>query len=143
MCQLQGPKGQWWWHYDGRTGQVVERYPVYSVHQDAMAPMALFTLAEACGGDHSGSIEKGLRWLTDPPERAGSLINTERNVIWRKVARREPRRLVRSLQAATSRMHPSLRMPGVDVVFPPVSIDYETRPYHMAWILHAWPAKQN
>lgn len=139
VCKLQGPDGQWWWHYDARNGQVIERYPVYSVHQDAMAPMALFTLAEACGRDHSTSIEKGLRWLIRPPEIAVSLIDTQRNVIWRKVARREPCRLVRKLQAAASRVHPRLRVPGVDVLFPPVSIDYETRPYHMGWILHAWP----
>ncbi len=138
MCKLQGPDGQWWWHYDARTGQVVERYPVYSVHQDAMAPMALFALAEACRMDYSDSIQKGLRWLARPPEIAASLIDTERNVIWRKVARREPRRLVRKLQAAASRVHPRLRVPCVDVLFPPVSIDYETRPYEMGWILHAW-----
>lgn len=138
MCELQGPDGQWWWHYDVRTGRVVERYPVYSVHQDAMAPMALFALAEACRVDYSDSIQKGLQWLVRPPEVAVSLIDVERNVIWRKVARREPRRLVRALQAAASRVHPRLRVPCVDVLFPPVSIDYETRPYEMGWILHAW-----
>src|SRR5438034_137840 len=31
LCRLQGPAGQWWWHYDYRTGQVIERYPVYAV----------------------------------------------------------------------------------------------------------------
>src|SRR2546423_850403 len=40
VCELQGAAGQWWWHYDAPTGAVVERYPVYSVHQHAMAPMA-------------------------------------------------------------------------------------------------------
>ncbi len=45
LCDLQGPAGQWWWHYDTRTGGVVERYPVYSVHQHAMAPMVLHDLA--------------------------------------------------------------------------------------------------
>jgi hypothetical protein len=140
ICQLQGPAGQWWWHYDIRTGRVVERYPVYAVHQDAMAPMALAVLAKACGQDHSASVEKGLRWLEEPAENAGPLIDAERNVIWRKVARREPRRLVRGLQAAASGLHPSLRVPGVDLFFPPVTIDYETRPYEMGWILYAWPA---
>lgn len=140
MCELQGPDGQWWWHFDVRTGRVVERYPVYAVHQEAMAPMALFALAEAGGPDHSASVEKGLRWLVNPPESAGSLIDTERNVIWRKVARREPRRLVRGLQAAASRVHPRLRLPAVDTLFPPVAIDRESRPYEMGWLLHAWPA---
>ena len=140
MCQLQGPEGQWWWHFDIRTGRVTEGYPVYSVHQDSMAPMALFALAKACGRDYSESIEKGLRWLSNPVEITGSLVDTERNVIWRKVARREPGRLVRSLQATASRLHPAIRLPGIDIAFPSNSVDYESRPYHMGWILYAWPA---
>jgi hypothetical protein len=101
--------------------------------------MALFSLAKACGQDHSASIEKGLQWLVHPPEKTGSLIDKERDIIWRKVARREPRRLVRGLQAAASCLHPGMRVPGMNVLFPPVSIDYESRPYHMGWILYAWP----
>ncbi len=140
ICQLQGPEGQWWWYFDVRNGRVVERYPVYSVHQDSMAPMALFALAETCGLDHSESIEKGLRWLFNPAEITGSLVDTERNVIWRRVGRHEPWRLVRGLQAIASGLHPAIRLPAVDLVFPPNSVDYESRPYHMGWILHAWPA---
>lgn len=139
MCASQGVDGQWWWHFDVRTGRVVERYPVYSVHQDSMAPMALFAAAQACGQDYSASIQKGLQWLVDPAEKTPSLIDRERGVIWRKVARREPRKLVRGLQAAACCLHSGLRAPGVDMFFPPVSIDYESRPYHMGWILHAWP----
>ncbi len=138
MCQLQGPEGQWWWHFDIRTGRVVEGYPVYSVHQDSMAPMALFALAEACGRDYSASIEKGLHWLSNPAEITGSLVDTERNVIWRKVARHEPGRLVRGLQATASRLHPAIRLPGANIAFPPSSVDYESRPYHMGWILYVW-----
>ena len=160
MCQQQGEEGQWWWYYDARTGRVLEQYPVYAVHQDAMAPMALFALAKASGrsynsaqdacartprpardgvlGDYSESIEKGLHWLVNPAEVTESLIDMERYVIWRKVARREPRRIVRGLQAGLSCLHPRLGIPGVDALFPASSIDYETRPYHMGWILYAW-----
>ncbi len=60
ICELQGTGGQWWWHYDRRTGKVVEGYPVYSVHQDAMAPMALFDLYLSGGSDYSAAISKGL-----------------------------------------------------------------------------------
>jgi hypothetical protein len=142
MCELQGPEGQWWWHFDVRTGRVVESYPVYSVHQDSMAPMALLTLAKSCGGDYSASIEKGLHWLAHPAEKTGSLVEEERNVIWRKLARREPRRLVRGLQTAASCLHFRCRVPAVDILFPPVAVDYESRPYHMGWILHAWPTSR-
>ncbi|MEA3225018.1 MAG: hypothetical protein U9Q07_03645 [Planctomycetota bacterium] len=143
MCQLQGPEGQWWWHFDVRTGRMVEQYPVYSVHQDSMAPMALFALAETSGHDHSESIERGLRWLVNPQEKIDSLIDPKRNVIWRKVARHEPNKLVRGLQATASRVHPAIRLPALDTIFPPNVIDYETRPYHMGWILHAWPTTRD
>ena len=142
MCQLQGPEGQWWWHFDIRTGRVIERYPVYSVHQDSMAPMALLALTDATGRDYLPAIEKGLRWLQNPPEKTGSLIDSERNLIWRKVARRGPGKMIRGMQAAASCLHPRMRAPGVDTFFPPVCVDYETRPYHMGWILHAWPSGQ-
>ena len=137
-CRLQGPRGQWWWHFDCRTGRVVERFPVYAVHQDSMAPMALLACRDAGGGDYTEAIQRGLRWLAEPPEIPGSLIDRRADVIWRKVARYEPGKLVRAVQAASSRLHPALRAPGMDLLFPPGWIDYETRPYHMGWILYAW-----
>lgn len=142
ICEAQGPAGQWWWHYDSRTGDVVEGYPVYAIHQDAMAPMALFALRDAGGPDFSAAIRKGLDWLLYSPEIRGSLIDKEADLIWRKVARREPRKLTRYLQAGSSMIHPSLRLPGLDFLFPPVSVDYEDRPYHLGWLLYAWPAQR-
>jgi len=141
MCTLQGPAGQWWWHYDVRTGRILERYPVYAVHQDAMGPMALFALAEAGGASHAEAVRRGLNWLDASPELdGGTLIDAPAGMIWRKVARREPRKLVRKLQAVTSAIHPSLRWPLMDVLFPAGAIDDECRPYHLGWLLYAWPA---
>ena len=138
MCDLQGPAGQWWWHFDVRSGRVLEKFPVYAVHQDAMAPMALFDLQDAGGPDHGAAAERGMEWLLHAPEIDGSLIDREAGVIWRKVARHEPGKLTRKLQAVASRAHPSLRVPAVDGVFRPGKIDFETRPYHMGWLLYAW-----
>jgi hypothetical protein len=140
LHRRQGPAGQWWWHYDRRTGRVVERYPVYAVHQDAMAPLA-FSALEAAGGPRlRDGILRGLEWLERAPELSGSsLIDESAGVIWRKVARREPGKLARYVQAAASRVHPALRVPGLDLVLPPRVIDYEDRPYHLGWLLHAWP----
>ncbi len=140
ICRLQGAAGQWWWHYDYRTGDVVEGYPVYAVHQDSMAPMALHALQEATGRDFSEAVQRGLNWLESAPELGGgSLIDEPAKLIWRKVARREPNKLSRSLQAGASRLSSGLRLPGLDVVFPPRTIDYEDRPYHLGWVLHTWP----
>lgn len=140
MCALQGPQGQWWWHYDVRTGRVIEKYPVYAVHQDAMGPMALYALQAASGDAYPQAIARSVDWLMQSPELNGSLVDRAAKVIWRKVARREPGKLSRSLQAMASRVHPGLRFPGAGVLFPPTAIDSESRPYHMGWVLYAWSA---
>ncbi len=140
MCQLQGPAGQWWWHYDVRTGRVIEPYPVYAVHQDAMGPMALFAARNFCGAHADEALARSVAWLERAPEIEGSLVDRTAGVIWRKVCRREPAKLSRGVQALASRVHAGLRVPGLDALFPPRGIDHESRPYHMGWILFAWGA---
>lgn len=138
VCALQGPEGQWWWHYDVRTGQVLDGYPVYAVHQNSMGPMALFALHESGGDDHRDAIRNSLRWLQYSPEIGDSLVDHRRGFIWRKVARKEPGKLARGLQALASTVHRSLRFPGIETLFPPTWVDYECRPYHLGWILYTW-----
>jgi hypothetical protein len=138
MCALQGEAGQWWWHFDVRTGRVVERYPVYAVHQDAMAPMALFDLQAACGVDHASAVQRGLDWLRHAAEIGGSLVDLSADLVWRKVARHEPGKLSRTLQASASRLHSGLRVPALEGLLRPGRIDYECRPYHLGWLLYAW-----
>lgn len=142
ICATQGDAGQWWWHYDRRTGAVIEGYPVYAVHQDAMAPMALLALQRASGRDYSAAIARGLSWLARSPElEGGSLVDDGADLIWRKVARREPGKATRYLQAAASAVHQGLRFPGTDALFPPGAIDFEDRPYHLGWLFHAFPGE--
>ena len=145
MCAMQGAEGQWWWHWDLRTGRVIEPYPVYAVHQDAMAPMALLAIQEVTGQTYRSAIERGVRWLLDPVELRGptgepacSLLDESLGVIWRKVARHEPGKFSRTAQALASRIHRGLRVPGLGWVFRPGRIDYECRPYHLGWLLLAW-----
>lgn len=138
ICEAQGGAGQWWWHYDTRTGNVVECYPVYSVHQHAMAPMALLDLADAGGDSHADAVIAGLSWLSGPPESAESLVVDDPPVIWRKVARDDRHKLARGLAMITSRAVPGWRAPWLDRAFPPGVIDRECRPYELGWLLYAW-----
>jgi hypothetical protein len=144
ICELQGDGGQWWWHYDARTGGVVEGYPVYSVHQHAMAPTALFDLADAGGTDFGPSIHRGLRWMTDVPELAARpekrepLILDKLGVTWRKVYRGDPKKAVRAARGLGTRIAPSLRLKSLDRVYRPVFVDRECRPYEFGWMLYAW-----
>ncbi|MFD4554660.1 hypothetical protein ACFWP5_10130 [Streptomyces sp. NPDC058469] len=144
ICALQGDGGQWWWHYDARTGGAVEGYPVYSVHQHAMAPTALFDLTDAGGSDFGAAVRKGLRWMTDVPELAvrpekrEPLILDELGATWRKVYRGDPKKAVRAARGLGTRVAPGLRLKSLDRVYPPVAVDRECRPYEFGWMLHAW-----
>ncbi len=138
ICRVQGDAGQWWWHYDSRTGKVIEGYPVYSVHQDSMAPMALLDLIDAGGDDYSENIRRGLLWMESAREVGHSLIDDDLELIWRKVARREPSKLSRGLRAVLSRLHPDRRLGFLDTLLPPTTVDWESRPYHLGWVLHTW-----
>ena len=138
ICRAQGKAGQWWWHYDARSGGLVEGYPVYSVHQHAMAPMALLDLADAGGQHHVESICRGLRWLARPAETSESLLLDEPPVTWRKVARGDRRKAVRGIRAASTRLRPRVRLNVLDRAFPPGTVDHECRPYELGWLLFTW-----
>jgi hypothetical protein len=142
ICRLQGPDGQWWWHYDARTGDVIEGYPVYTVHQHAMGPMALLDLAEAGGGDYAESIRKGLRWLLGPAELGGGepMLLDDEGLTVRKVFRGDPHKIVRGLHTVTTRARSGLRLPVVNRMYRPTSLDRECRPYEFGWLYFAWLA---
>ena len=144
ICKVMGADGQWWWHYDHRTGDVIEGYPVYAIHQDAMGPMALRAVADASGESFDAFIERGLKWLEASPElNGGTLIDEPAQMLWRKVARREPMKATRYVQAACTKLHPRFRAPGLNVLFPAAAVDHEDRPYHWGWFLYAWAPVQD
>jgi hypothetical protein len=146
ICQLQGDAGQWWWHYDARTGGVVEGYPVYSVHQHAMAPTALFDLADAGGTDFRAAIRRGLSWMAGPAELSAAsveepVIQDALGVTWRKVYRGDPKKAVRAARGLTTRAVRSARIAPLDRIYRPAAIDRECRPYEFGWMLYAWLAR--
>jgi hypothetical protein len=135
ICRMQGPSGQWWWHYDARTGRVFERYPVYSVHQHGMAPMALFTLGDATGIDYSDAIYSGLSWVTETNELGRNLSDGERQMIWRSLYRGS--RLGISTTRALSLLGKEDRtIPGGSLL-----VRWECRPYELAWLLYAFSGR--
>lgn len=128
-CELQGDRGQWWWHYDARRGHVALRYAVYSVHQHGMAPMALSAMAAAGNRDYSMAIAASRRWITDN-ELGASMVDTDRATIWRSVERVE--------SPLRGRLRGGLEALGVpDERGAEVELNRETRPYEWAWCLYA------
>jgi hypothetical protein len=127
---LQGDKGQWWFLYDRRSSQVVHRYPVCSIYQDGMAPMALMALAEATGQNFDDAIYSGLSWVAGANELSVDLRDWQHGIIWDCI---EPRSRITNfcehslyvVQNSRKSHHDELR------------IRFEARPDHFGWLLYA------
>jgi len=48
---------------------------------------------------------------------------------------------VRGMRALGTRLLGAPKLRLLDRVFPPDAIDYESRPYHLGWVLDTWLAE--
>lgn len=131
ICSLQGSFGQWWWHYDAKSGRAVGRYPVYSVHQDGMAPMALFALSEASGANYDASIYKGLAWIYGCNELQKDMRDGNTGLIWRSLYQNR----------LTKYSSEIMGILGKDCGPTHLHVLNECRPYHLGWLLYAFCGK--
>jgi hypothetical protein len=129
---LQGPLGQWWWHYDARTGRVLQAYPVYSVHQHGMAPMGLMALAAAGGGVHVEAIRQSHAWQ-DRNELGAAMTDRQARTMWRDIEVDEGS-LARSQRKLRSVLGMAQEGAGQKAR---LTIRYDTWPYEWAWCLYA------
>ncbi len=134
VCEAQGEQGQWWWHYNSRNGRVIDGYPVYSVHQHAMGPMALFLLGDVTGRDFSPWIYRGLEWINGKNELAFNMESAAFNLVWRCFFRTSSR-FARYVDAMLS--------PGAKATPSPkdLKILFECRPYELGWLLYAFAGR--
>ncbi len=139
LVQCQGSLGQWWWVYSTRRPTVIEGYPVYSVHQDAMALMALLPATRLRLGDYREPLTAGLRWVRGANELRESMVDEGAGLIYRAIQRRggdadgrsgwsRRQRLAAYLAAASGRRRPA-----------PAEVERlaECRSYHLGWLLLA------
>lgn len=141
LCAFQGEQGQWWWHYHARRGIVVSRYPVFGVHQDGMAPMALLKLAAISGQDFTDAIQRGLNWLQRNNELRQEMIVWDRQIIWRDIQRTPPAVYLRypaMVLAQTGFTGVVSRLNGVGGF----RLNPEMRPYHLGWLLYAFAGEK-
>lgn len=137
ICGAQGELGQWWWHYDSETGKVLGRYPVYSVHQHGMAPMALFALQEVSSGEWIDHIKRGLRWIVGTNELRRDLRDEDHQLVWRCV-RPTPTFLANVEDVAgIFGLGPS-RLTASNL-----AVLRECRPYESGWLLYAFAGRSS
>ncbi|MGB8887767.1 MAG: hypothetical protein WCC87_13650 [Candidatus Korobacteraceae bacterium] len=131
ICRAKGPQGQWWWHYDSSTGKVFEKYPVYSVHQHGMAPMALFVLGEAARVDFSTSVQKGLSWIRANNELEIDVRDPASGVIWRSIYGKKRYKIY------IRRILSLLGYRGDMESVRDLAVRYECWSYELGWLLYA------
>lgn len=134
LIDHQGTLGQWWWHYNSVSGKVAQHFPVYSVHQYAMAPMALMALTASGGGNFEDIIALSQEWINHN-ELGVNLKDLQTGTIWRDISPRE-NSLKKSVRHAMS-IFGLQQTDGKNIAPDNLTVNYETRPYEWAWCLFA------
>jgi hypothetical protein len=137
LLDLQLTDGAWPWIYDVEQGRVVETYRLYSVHQDAMAPMALFELSEVTGdGRYREAALRGLEWIWGANEMGLDMLDPNTGLLYRSINRRGAMdRLALWLNSASAYAGQTIVRGG------PVEVERTDRPYHLGWVLEAWAGR--
>ena len=140
LLELQLPDGGWPWLFDVERGTVVEAYEVYSVHQDAMAPMALLELCEVSGDQrYLEAVAHGLDWIYGRNELSARMIVPRHGLVLRSIRRRRgPDRFW--LAAKTGASLVGLRTPGSAAHL--TETNPTDRPYHFGWVLEGWCGRE-
>jgi hypothetical protein len=144
LVEAQGPLGQWWWFYSAKSGAVLEGYPVYSVHQDAMAFMALLPLRVRAAGAHERQLSRGLDWLFGANELGTSLVRSDPAYISRCIQRVGSESDGFAGISHSNRLKVVARGIGLGsqeaaqgAAPGTLEILHECRSYHLGWILYA------
>lgn len=139
LVELRRGDGGWPWLYHAERGTVVEAYQVYSVHQDAMAPMALFALAEVTADDgYARAGADGLPWCYGHNELGVQFYDAQQRFAHRAIKRRgwadRSELWVNTAAAlAGTRRRVQLGQPELNAT---------CRPYHQGWIIEAWAGRE-
>ena len=141
LLDTQLPDGGWPWLFDAERGSVVERYEIYSVHQDAMAPMALLDLWEASGDErYVAAVARGLDWIDGQNELGVDMVRRRDGIVLRSIRRRRGADRL-WLAAATGASLGGVRSRGS--IGRLTEVNPTDRPYHFGWILEAWCGREH
>ncbi len=140
LLELQRPDGGWPWIFDARRGTVVEPYEVYSVHQDAMAPMALLELSEVTGDPrYRDAAIHGLDWIFGQNDLSCEMLDRDAGILYRSIRRKGGfDRALLYANTATA----SMGRAALSGVRGPLEVNPTDRPYHLGWILEAWAGRE-
>lgn len=139
LVELRHADGGWPWLYHAEKGTVVEAYQVYSVHQDAMAPMAYFALSEVTGDDrYARAGADGLPWCFGHNELGFQFYDASQRFAHRAIKRRgwaDRGELWVNTAVAMAGSRRRIR-------FGKPEVNATCRPYHLGWVVEAWAGRE-
>ena len=140
LLQNQRQDGAWPWLFDTDRGKVVEPYEIYSVHQDAMAPMGLLELYEATRDErYREAAVRGLKWVYGDNEFNTPMLDRQQHMVYRSIRRKPPSdRVMLYLNTALAHIHRQLTTSRLIAL----EINTTDRPYHLGWVLEAWCGRE-
>ena len=137
----QMPNGAWPWLFDPLRGTVVEPYEVCSVHQDALAMIAMHGLTEATAEPRYREVAvAGLDWVYGGNELGAQMFDREADLIYGSIRRKQrfPRaQQVRNAAAVYLRAAPRPAAPKE------LEIDRVMHSGHLGWLLEAWAGREH
>jgi hypothetical protein len=141
LIELRLPDAGWPWLFQADRAVVVEPYEIYSVHQDAMAPMALFALAEVTGDAAYARIAvEGFQWCFGGNELGFQLYDVENRFAHRAIKRRG---WAHSTHLWTNTVLGGALGLEARTGSAPLEVNTTCRPYHLGWILEAWSGREH
>ena len=141
LLGMQLSDGGWPWLFDAERGTVVERYEVYSVHQDAMAPMALLELWRVSEDKrYLDAVERGLAWIHGANELDRDMVDRASCSCCARSAAVRPLDRI-TLAARTAASLAGMPVPSRSARL--VEVNPTDRPYHFGWVLEAWCGRED
>jgi hypothetical protein len=138
---FQGPRGEWPWLISVSRGHALDVYPVYSVHQLAMA--MLFLLPALDDGAVEGieqAIKRSVRWVAGENELGVEFGQREPFIVFRSLERAEP--LPKLARVARAGANSALGRATPETPARRTRINREWRSYEGGWLLYAWADRE-
>lgn len=129
ICSHQNKNGEWKWQYDSETGNVISQYPIHSIHQFALAPMALFAIQMATYKDYTKYIFKSLDWAANNNYLYKKIVDKRNRAIWNKIT-----------PSTNSKVFTLLNFLKINSFYKSkkLRIQFESSSYEFGWILYTF-----
>ncbi len=139
LLELQREDGSWPGIVDSLRGEAASLYPVLTITQVALAPLALRSAGRLdLEGDFSSAVQRSLAWAKGGNALGFHLIHEQEARLDRGILpRREPGAFSRGLSTAARRLRGRLPEPEPEALI----LDPEPSSEDLGWLLEAWAGR--